>query len=219
MGLVDNHPPIRQALNEIYDQYGVWASVDRKRKSLGKFGRTLNADSNVETTVAQLGTVGSPESNETFVTTNAIDGVVSAGASGTDNQVLTIEGHTIDGSGNLTFVVQNVTLTGQTKATLATPLARATRAYVKDGTFGAPATTPEGPCYIYASSGVNLSSGVFRPIGLEISLRAAAESWAPRPLDPYIVVPANADVRAICVSNTNDAQATARMAGYLATIA
>ncbi|MEK9723556.1 MAG: hypothetical protein VW405_08730 [Rhodospirillaceae bacterium] len=114
-----------------------------KKKSLSKFGRTTNADSGVATTVASFqGTVA----NETFVTTNLIDEVVCDQA---DTQTLVIEGHTIDGSGNLTFVVQEATLTGTAPVALSTPLARCTRMYVKAGTFASPASDLTGNVYAY----------------------------------------------------------------------
>lgn len=53
-----------------------------------------------------------------------------------------------------------MTLTGQSEATLATPLCRATRAYVKDQTFGAPASDLVGTIYVYDNTGVTLADGV-----------------------------------------------------------
>jgi hypothetical protein len=135
-----------QAQREIYASEGVRTSIEAKAKALTKFGRTLNADAGVKTTVASFqGT----EVNETFVTTNAIDSVVSDNAD--DTEELQIEGHTIDGSGNLTFAVQQATLTGQTPVTLGTPLARCTRLYVRPGTFASPASDLVGNVYAYDS--------------------------------------------------------------------
>lgn len=147
---------IEQAIREIYSTYGDVVSVTKKKKSLVKFGRTLNADANVKTTVAifQDAIV-----NETFATTNSVDKVVST--SGSDTGAVTIEGHTIDGSGNLTFVVQDATLTGQTAVTLGTPLARANRLYVKPGTFASPASDLQGDVTVFDStlSGGGVTSG------------------------------------------------------------
>lgn len=117
---------VAHALAQIKSDYGKTAVV--KPKALLKFGRTTNADDGVKTTVA---TFQGSEVNETFVTTNAIDRVVSDSAS--DGETITIEGHTISG-GELTFATQNITLTAQTAVTLTTPLARATRAYNTDST-------------------------------------------------------------------------------------
>jgi hypothetical protein len=132
------------AENEVATTYGQRVSVQRKGKQLNKFGRTINADNGVKTTVAEFqGTVV----NETYVSTNIIDTIGSDSAS--DTEKITLEGHTIDSSGNLTFVVQNATLTGITPVPLATPLARATRAYVCKGTFAAPASALVGNVYVY----------------------------------------------------------------------
>lgn len=145
------------ACREIADTYDAYVDPYTNAKSLNKFGRTRNADASTRTTIAEF--LGAAIS-ETFVTTNAIDGIVSDGAMDADTGLVTVEGHTIDSSGNLTFVVQNATLTGQTKSTLATPLARCTRLYRTAGTFASPATALVGNVYAYASSGVTLSAGV-----------------------------------------------------------
>jgi hypothetical protein len=146
---------MNHALREIYSTYGHIASTTKKSKSLSKFGITRNADNGVKTTIADFqGTVV----NETFVTTNIIDHAISTSAN--DTGIITVEGHTIDGDGNLTFVVQDVTLTGQTKAALATPLARCTRAYVKDGTFASPSVDLQGVVSIYDDTGGQSAGGV-----------------------------------------------------------
>lgn len=112
----------------------------------------------MKTTVAQYGSVATVNVNETYSTTNDIDAIVSS--SGSDTEVLKVEGHTIDGLGNLTFVVQEVTLTGQTPVALGTALARCTRMYVKDGSFGASSNNLVGDIYAYASDGVTVTAGV-----------------------------------------------------------
>lgn len=151
---VDDTERLRQAINVISSTYGDTVSIQSKAKNLTKFGRTSNADSGVATTIAQFqGSVV----NETFVSTNIIDSVVSDSAS--DTETLVIEGHTIDGSGNLTFVSQEATLTGTTEVTLGTPLARANRAYVKAGTFASPASDLVGNVYIYDNTD-GISAGV-----------------------------------------------------------
>ena len=143
------------ALRQVFSDYGHYVSTHKKSKGLGKFGRTRNADADVKTTVADFqGTVV----NETFVTTNIIDAAISTSAN--DTGIITVEGHTIDGDGNLTFVVQDVTLTGQTKKALTTPLARATRAYVKNGTFASPASDLQGVVSIYDDTGGQTAGGV-----------------------------------------------------------
>lgn len=107
---------MRHALAEIEEREG--AVVAYKAKSLSKFGRYASLGTSFETVQEQGG-------NETYLTDNLIDTVVSSIAG--DTQLVAIEGHTIDGSGNLTFVRQEATLTGDTGVTLTTPLARATR--------------------------------------------------------------------------------------------
>jgi len=147
---------IHHAIATVKKTYGHNVSVNTKAKDLAKFGRTANADSGVKTTI--MGLAGS-EVNETYVSTNLIDSVSSSSAADAD-KILVVEGHTIDGSGNLTFIVQNITLTGQSEATLSTPLARCNRMYVKDGTFAAPSSEIVGNIYAYDNTGVTLSSGV-----------------------------------------------------------
>jgi hypothetical protein len=140
----------------IQGTYGNTVSVWEKKKALNKFGRTVNADAGVRTTVAAFqGAVV----NETYVSTNIIDSIVSSSTSDT-TQIITIEGHTIDGSGNLTFSVQNATLTGQTEVTLGTPVARVSRMYVKNSTtFDSPYAALVGIVSAYDNTG-GMSSGV-----------------------------------------------------------
>jgi hypothetical protein len=112
-----------QGEREVYSTYGQRVSIDAKAKSLLKFGKSGNLSTN-----AGLQTVWSVDGNETYISTNLIDSVVSSSAS--DTQEVTIEGHTIEGSGvdaKFTFVVQAVTLNGQTPVALTTPLARVSR--------------------------------------------------------------------------------------------
>jgi hypothetical protein len=112
-----------QGEREVYSTYGQRVSIDAKAKSLLKFGKSGNLSTN-----AGLQTVWSVDGNETYISTNLIDRVVSSSAS--DTQEVTIEGHTIEGSGvdaKFTFVVQTATLSGQTPVALTTPLARTSR--------------------------------------------------------------------------------------------
>lgn len=135
---------VRQAINEVLSAYGDTVSVEAKAKSLYKFGRNRTVGTSWETVAEQQST----EANETFVSTNIIDSIVSSNAG--DTQTITVEGHTIDASGNLTFVSQNIALTGQTPATLTTPLARATRAFVApSGTFNSPPAALAGNVSVY----------------------------------------------------------------------
>lgn len=135
---------IRQAEREVATNYGKRVSAYQKGKSLRKFGSNDAVGTDWET----VGQFQNGTGNETYVSTNIIDAVVSTNAG--DTQTLHLEGHTIDGSGNLTFVVQEVTLSGQTPVAIPTPLARATRSFVKDsGTFNSPQTAPVGVVSFY----------------------------------------------------------------------
>lgn len=148
-------PRILQAERVVYSTYGDTVSVAEKAKNLNKFGRNRAIGTSWETVAEFQGTTG----DETFVTTNLIDSIVSDDA-GDTSQTIVIEGHTVDGSGNLTFVSQEKALTGTTEATLTTPLARATRAYVKrSGTFATTPTALDGNVYIYDNTD-GISSGV-----------------------------------------------------------
>lgn len=268
---------LNQAIREIFNAYGDVVSTITKAKSVTKFGRTFNADNGTRTTVADFqGAVV----NETFVTTNIIDAAISTSTN--DTGTITVEGHTIDGDGNLTFVVQDVTLEGQTKKALTTPLARATRAYVKNGTFASPAVDLQGVVSIYDDTGgqtaggvpstaaatkvrirgdllqnqsdkcatstsqydywiipechINMNrsggtavkadfeievrrlGGVFRPVGMEASLRTDVSIFTHVDFKPYLIVPPNSDVRMIVTASANDTTAAGRIEGVLAEI-
>jgi hypothetical protein len=136
---------IAQAERVVLSTYGDTVSVEAKAKNLNKFGTNITVGTTYETVARMQGTVA----NETFVTTNLIDSIVSSNA-GDTTQTITIEGQTIDVDGNLTFVVQDAVLNGQTEVTLTTPLARATRMTVKaSGTFGTSPAALVGTVYVY----------------------------------------------------------------------
>lgn len=140
-----NNPDwIRYAEREILQQYGHKVDFAAKSKSLVKFGRTAAASSSAVVTVAEF---QDAEVNETYATGNTIDKIVST--SGSDTQVMTIEGHTY-AAGNFTFVSQTATLTGQTAVTLTTPLCRATRVFVSSvGTINSPTAPLAGNVAVY----------------------------------------------------------------------
>ena len=118
-----------QGEREVYSTYGQRVSTDAKAKSLLKFGKSGDLSS-----TAGLQTVWSVNGNETYVSDNLIDRVISSSTS--DTQEVTIEGHTIEGAGvdaKFTFVVQAVTLNGQTPVALTTPLARVSRVNNNNG--------------------------------------------------------------------------------------
>ena len=117
-----------QGEREIQATYGDYVSIDKKAKSLIKFGKSASLTTNGLQTVWTVG------GNEVYVSDNTIAYVSSSDA--TDAQEVTIEGHTITGTGfdqEFTFVVQNVILNGQTPVALATPLARTSRMYNNNG--------------------------------------------------------------------------------------
>lgn len=154
---VSSSADIRQAEAVVLEQYGDVVSVAAKGKNLNKFGRTENADAGIITSVSELqGT----EVHETFVSTDLIDSIVSDNAG--DTMTVAIEGHTIDGSGNFTFVSQTATLNGQTPVTLGTAMARCQRVYIDDsGTFDSPqASTFAGNIAVYDSSASGVTAGV-----------------------------------------------------------
>lgn len=119
---------MQHAVNRIAKDYGDRVSVFEKGKDLLKFGRTTECQTSLTTVMSHKTGIY----NETYVATNAIDKISSS--SGSDTEQIVLEGHTIDASGNFTFVTQTVTLAGQTETAITTPLARATRAYANGST-------------------------------------------------------------------------------------
>jgi hypothetical protein len=140
-----------QAEREIEATFGDRVSVDRKAKSLIKFGKsgTLSTD---RETVWNVG------GNETYVTGNTITHVSSSSAS--DTQTLKLECHTVSGTGTnsrFTFVVQTVALNGQTPVALDTPVARISRMFNDNG------TELVGNVYVYEIDGTTVTAGVPSP--------------------------------------------------------
>ena len=117
-----------QAEREIYKTYGDVVSVDKKSKSLIKFGKSANL------TTGEFATVWTRGGNETYLTDNLIDRVASGSV--LDVYQVTFEGHTVSGTGHnqkFTFVSQTITLTGQTPVVIPIPMARVSRAYNANG--------------------------------------------------------------------------------------
>lgn len=115
-----------QAEREIEQQFGEKVSIDRKAKSLIKFGKSAPLTTNSLQTVWTVG------GNETYVSANTIDSISSSDAG--DTQSIYLECHTVDASGNFTFLTQTVTLNGQNRVLLPTPVARVSMAYNNDST-------------------------------------------------------------------------------------
>lgn len=114
-----------QGEREIQQTYGDKVSIDRKAKSLVKFGRSAQLGT------GSLETVWSVGGNETYLSTNSISHISSSSAS--DTQEVTIEGHTLSNN-EFTFVIQTATLNGQNTVALNTDLARVSRIYNSDST-------------------------------------------------------------------------------------
>lgn len=118
-----------QAEREIERTFNQKVSVDKKAKSLIKFGKSASLPT------GSLQTVWTVGGNETYVQDNLIDTMSSSSA--LDSQEVFIEGHTVTGTGTnqqFTFVTQVATLDGQNKVLLDTPLARISHAYNNNGT-------------------------------------------------------------------------------------
>lgn len=118
-----------QAEREIHRYLGDVVSVDKKAKSLIKFGKSADLGTGGLETVWTVG------GNEVYVNDNVITHVSSSSAS--DVYDLYIEGHTVSGSGRdqqFSFVTQTVTLQGQTPVALTTPLARCSMMNNDNGT-------------------------------------------------------------------------------------
>lgn len=124
MTYIPNHlNAIQQAINVIQSTYGDTVSISQKKKNLIKFWRNPSVWITWRYTLRYT---GQDEANETYVAdnVNSIDTISSTDAS--DTEVVRVEGHTMTW-GNRAFVVQTVTLNGQNKVTLSTPLNRCAR--------------------------------------------------------------------------------------------
>lgn len=133
----------------IENTFGDKVSVLDKKKTLLKFGKRTDLGSTTRSTLAIMG----GNLNETYVTDNTITHFSSSSANDTGDCY--IEGHTVTGTGTsaqFTFVTQTVTLAGQTKTALTTPLARVSRV------ANTSATEWEGD--IYVAEDVTFTNGV-----------------------------------------------------------
>lgn len=259
--LLTTAPAIQQAINEIYSSYGAVVSVYEKQKSLTKFGRSVQ----VQTTASTIMTLPTGTFNETYVSTNIIDTISSS--SSADTQTVTVEGHTISGS-DLTFVVQNTTLMGQNKVTLATPLARMTRLYNTGSTnfagvvygyedqsimSGVPQT--DSKVHLMVPIGTNQSekastsvsstdywiitsyyasllnkTAAFADVQLQVRrfgsvFRTQADigvssggGVSQLVFNPYLIAPANSDIRLIAIASANGTDVSGGTTGYLASV-
>lgn len=155
-----------QAEREIEATFGEKVSVDRKAKSLIKFGKSA------QLSTGSLQTVWTVGGNETYVTDNTIDSISSSNVN--DTQEIYLECHTVDDDGNFTFLTQTVTLNGQTRVALPTPVARVSLAYNNNG------TELQGRITVYENTplvgGVPSDTSKIHidiPLGLQESFKAA----------------------------------------------
>lgn len=263
----------QRAIAEVRSSYRVELDPFKNAKSLNKIGQSGTLAQDTLTTVAQL---GAGEVHETLVTTNVINRLVSSSTSDVGKVVIQ-EGHTIDSNGNKTFVVQTVTLNGQTPVALTTPLARSTRLLAANGTFASPATDLVGTVYSYegtssVTSGVpqtaasvhctiqagnnksrkgatTLSStdfwfitriecsalkstgsagqvdvtlqarelgGVWQHAAASLTLRTDSAPFDGATYSPLLIIPANADVRLVALSDTANVVVSGTVHGFLA---
>ena len=142
------------AMEEVYDTYG--HRLKPKWKQLRKFGRKSIPAKDVSHTIMTQGSTA--VLHETYTTANTINSVIASTTGQT--QSIRVEGQTIDTSGDLQFVVQNVTLGGSTAVSLTTPLARCTRLAVNPGTFASPTSALSAAVYAYQSTKTGVSGGV-----------------------------------------------------------
>lgn len=117
-----------QAEREIYQTFNDKVSVDRKAKSLIKFGKSAPL------TTGSLQTVWTVGGNETYVNDNLIDSISSSSL--LDQEEIYVEGHTVTGTGfdqQFSFVSFTVNLNGRTRVALPIPLARVSMIYNNNG--------------------------------------------------------------------------------------
>ena len=149
---VNRDPWIEQAKRVIFADDAVRVSLEAKNKDLLKFGRSQQ----VQTTSSTLMTLPAGVYNETYVSSNLINSIISTSAG--DTQSVVVEGHTISGS-DLTFVSQSVTLTGQTVAALGTALARVSRVY-NNGTTDLAGVISVSETNTYSAGGVPVTAAL-----------------------------------------------------------
>lgn len=119
-------PPyaVTYSIGRVLADDSVTVSVQEKAARSFEFGSSPNIGTSLET-------VWETGGDETYLSANSINRVVSSNAG--DTQDVIILGHTISGS-DFTFVTQTATLNGTTAVTLTTPLARVHRMINNDNT-------------------------------------------------------------------------------------
>lgn len=142
---------VEYAEHVIYKTFGDVVSVEEKAKTLAKFGFR----DDIGTSKATVAGLGAGVLNETLLTSNTRLYVSSSSTSDTTDTI-TIEYHTVSGTGNdaqFTFGTVAVALNGQTEVDTGVDVARVSRMYVSDGSADL-----VGTVYAYTTSGN--SSGV-----------------------------------------------------------
>ena len=117
-----------QAEREIQATFGDVVSIDKKAKSLIKFGKSADLSANGTSTVWTVG------GHEVYVNDNLITHISSSSAA--DVYEVLLECHTVSGTGQdakFSFLTQTVTLQGQTKVALPTPVARVSQVFNNNG--------------------------------------------------------------------------------------
>lgn len=117
-----------QAEREIQSTFGDVVSIDKKAKSLIKFGKSADLSANGTSTVWTVG------GHEVYVNDNLITHISSSSAA--DVYEVLLECHTVSGTGQdakFSFLTQTVTLQGQTKVALPTPVARVSQVFNNNG--------------------------------------------------------------------------------------
>lgn len=158
---------VRYAIEEVLRTDGVQVSVHDKAKAVRKFGENTA----VGTSNTTLMTLHGSETEETYVSTNAIDSISSSDAS--DTGLIYLEGHTVS-SGVFTFRTQSVTLNGQTRVALDPALSRSARgANISSSPLA-------GSVYVYENTAITAGvpddaskTHLIIPVGEEQSLKAS----------------------------------------------
>lgn len=117
-----------QAEREIEATFGDRVSIDRKAKSLVKFGKSAELSVNGTATIWTVG------GHEVYVNDNLITHISSSSAA--DVHEVFLECHTVSGTGQdakFSFMTQTVTLQGQTKVALPAPVARVSQVFNNNG--------------------------------------------------------------------------------------
>lgn len=232
---IDNNPLIADALNRIQGDYGDTVSVKNKSKILNKFGQA----SQIGTTFTTVMSFQGSETRLTYPSTNLIDTVASS-AAGDTSKTYVVEGHSVDESGNLTFVSQDITTDatdGQTNGVPTTDSAVSMRLLAGDTQSEKCATSiSQSDYWIINSVSIAISDasptanfvtfrvvvrdvkngGVFRPLGRDYVAYADTSQPGTKERVPYQIVPKNHDLEVLAKTDTGVVDVFAEVEGFLA---